>query len=376
MRFLAVVFLAQVLTSEERRSFEGAISLHLASDLEGALRGYEEILEARPEFLPARLYRAEALWLLGKREEAREVLAPARSDLLLFRILSSTLGSRSGTDAVAAKLSAAYPLEERRFLATGTPVLLLLSMGDVDEAIADYRRVAALDPEDATLHRQMGSAFSGAKLFLPAVEAFERVVAAAPQDAAAWRQLGSGNLVLQRWGPASLALERAIELSGEEPGLLLALGYARERTPDIGKALELYRRAARLAPERARPHYRIGRALLAQGNLEDAERAFTKASSLDPAMPEPLGFLGEIQLKRGDDALALATLERAVEADPEYFEAYYHLARVYRRLGREEEARKALSLYEDLKRRIGGAERSRAVRTLIKLSGGGDGDDQ
>ena len=35
---------------------------------------------------------------------------------------------------------------------------------------------------------------------------------------------------------------------------------------------------------------------------------------------------------------------------PEYFEAYYHLAQVYRRLGRGEEARKALALYEDLKR--------------------------
>ncbi|HEX5067314.1 MAG TPA: MlaD family protein [Myxococcota bacterium] len=34
------------------------------------------------------------------------------------------------------------------------------------------------------------------------------------------------------------------------------------------------------------------------------------------------------------------------------------------------------TLYEDLKRLIGGAERSRAVRTLIKLSGAGDGKDQ
>jgi len=362
--FLAIVLLAQILTSEERRGFEGAIWLHLVSDFEGALRGYEPILEAHPDFTPARLYRAEALWLLGKREEAREELSRAQGDFLLVRILDRAVGQSVGSDSLVAKLSDAYPLEQNRFVATGTPVLLLLSMGDYEDAIADYRRVALVDPEDATLHRQLGAAFSSAKLFLPAAEAFERVVAAAPEDVAAWRQLGSGNLVLQRWEPAIVALERAIDLAGEEGGLLLALGYAYERKPDTEKALELYRRAARLAPESGRPHYRIGRALMAQGKLEEAEKAFTKSSSLDPKMPEPLGFLGEIQLKRGDNDLALATLERAVAVDPEYFEAYYHLARAYRRMGRGEEAQKALALYEDLKRKKRGVLSQEEVLAL------------
>lgn len=361
---LAILLLSAILTAEERRSFEAAIALHLASDLEGAMKAYGEVLEVHPNFVPARLYRAEALWLSGKREEARDELSPARSELLLFKILARTFGSKSESDPVAVKLSDAYPLEQRRFLATGTPVLILLSMGEFEEAIADYGRVAVLDPNDSVLHRQLGAAFAGAKLFLPAVEAFQRVVAAAPEDVAAWRQLGSGNLVLQRWEPAIVALERAMDLAGEEGGLLLALGYAHERKPDTEKALELYRRAARLAPESGRPHYRMGRALMAQGKLEEAEKAFTKSASLDPKMPEPLGFLGEIQLRRGDSDLALATLERAVEVDPEYFEAYYHLAQVYRRMGRGEEAQKALARYEELKRKKRGVLSQEEVLAL------------
>jgi tetratricopeptide (TPR) repeat protein len=351
MSFLTVLLLAPLLTAEERRSFEGAIACQLASDFEGALRGYERILEAHPGFVPGRLYRAEALWLLGRRDEARQELARTDSDILLARILEVSFGGDSDSDPLARKLSEAYPLEPNRLLATGSPVLLLLSWGNFEEAIADYRRVAVLDPEDATLHRQIGAAFSSAKLFLPAVEAFERVVAAAPQDAVAWRQLGSANLVLQRWEPAIAALEEAMEIAGKEAALLLALGYAYERKPDVEKALDLYRQASRLAPESGRPHYRIGRALMAQGDLEEAEKAFTQALSIDPKMPEPLGFLGEIHLKRGDKELALATLERAVAADPDYFEAYYHLAQAYRRLGRTEDARKALALYEELKRK-------------------------
>ncbi len=350
MNFLAFLLLAGSLTLDERRDFENAITLHIASDPDGALRGYGRIAEAHPEFVPARLYRAEALWLLGEREEARRMLSSAPSDLLLVRILERTFGL-SESDALADRLSMAYPLEQNRFLATGTPVLVLLSLGQFEEAISDYRRVSALDPEDATLHRQMGAAFAGAKLHAPAVEAFERVVAVSPQDASAWRQLGSGNLVLQRWEPAAVALEKAIVLAGEEGGLLLALGYAYERKPDFERALSLYHRAARLAPQWGRPPYRIGRALMAQGKFDEAEKAFSRASSLDAKMPEPLGFLGEIQLKRGDNELALKALERAVEVGPEYFEGYYHLAQAYRRLGRADEARKALALYEELKRK-------------------------
>lgn len=362
MTFASIVLLAQILTPGERASFEQAIALHLASDFEGALRGYEGTLGARPDFLPARLYRAEALWLLGRRDEARETLSRVQEELFLVRVLRRTFGESA--DPLAERVAEAYPLERNRFLATGTAALVLLSMGELEEAIADYRRIASIDPEDATLHRQLGGAFASAKLFSPAVEAFERVVVTDPGDASSWRQLGSGNLVLQRWEPAIDALEKVLGLAGEDAGLLLALGYTYERMPNIEKALDLYRRAARLAPDSGRPHYRIGRALMTQGKLEGAEKAFTKASSLDPKMPEPLGFLGEIQLRRGDTELALRTLESALAADPEYFEAYYHLAQVHRRLGRADEARAALVRYEELKRKKRGVLSQEEVLAL------------
>ena len=73
------------------------------------MRGYGEVLEDHPDFVPARLYRAEALWLSGKREEARDELSRARSELLLFRILAATFGSESELNPVAVKLSDAYP---------------------------------------------------------------------------------------------------------------------------------------------------------------------------------------------------------------------------------------------------------------------------
>jgi Flp pilus assembly protein TadD len=82
-----------------------------------------------------------------------------------------------------------------------------------------------------------------------------------------------------------------------------------------------------------------------------AQEAFETARSLEPDFPDPLTYLGEIHLKRGETALAIETLERAVALDPELFEAHYHLAQAYRRAGREEDARRSIARYSELKSR-------------------------
>jgi tetratricopeptide (TPR) repeat protein len=348
------LFLLLALSAQDRQRFEKAIERHLASDFEWAQREYAALLAANPAFVPARLYRAQALWLLRRKDEARIELdssRPASSELLLFRFLERTFGASEDGSALVPKLLRAYPLEQNRFLATGTPSLVLLSIHEVDAAIADYERAAALDPGDATMHRRLGSAFAKSRLWVPAVAAFDRVVAVDPEDASAWRQLGSGNLSLQRWRPAISAFERALDLASGDGNVLLALGYAYERTPDLEAALERYRKASSLAPGWAQPHYRIGRALLASGNLAAAEESFETARSLEPDFPDPLTFLGEIHLKRGETALAIENLERAVALDPELFEAHYHLAQAYRRAGREDDARRSIARYSELKRR-------------------------
>lgn len=353
MSLLVVLLLAPLLSGEERTRFEDAIQLHLRADLEGASSEYGSLLEDHPDFVPARLYRAEALWLLDRREEAKaelELLPATARDVLLYRVLRRTFGFEAPYDAVAEKIRKAYPLEVHRFLATGTPVLVLLSTGDLVAAAEDYRRVLPLDPSDATLHRQLGTAFAKARQWLPAVEAFEHVVAEHPDDVVAWRQIGTGNLVLQRWAPSIEAFERALRIRPDEPNVLLALGYAYERSPDYDSALALYRRAAKLAPDSSAPRYRMGRALIALSKLDEAETELDKAHEIDPSAPEPLSYLGELYLKRGDTDRAVASLLEAIECDGNFFEAYYHLAQAYQRMGRREEAKRAIARYEELKR--------------------------
>lgn len=369
--FLLTSLLAgQPLTEAEREGFNTAMAEHQAGRWTEAIDGYQHLLEAGPDFVPARVYLAEALWMSGQREEALEELQ-ASSDqvpglLLPLLLLAEIDGNQEALAALShrlpdstlrGKLQGAVNLQQRKFVPIGLPSLLLLSGGAVEESLADYRQASELDPGEPELHRHMGSGLVKARHFLEASEAYEKAVAIEPNDAPSWRQLGSSYLVLLRWNSAVQALEKALQLGERNLGVILALGYAYERKADFKKALEIYRESERLEPMSPQPHYRVGRVLVELNELSEAEAAFRRALKLDPEMVAAISHLGAVHLKQGDFSAAIEGLEKAIELDPNHYEAYYHLSQAYWRTNRPDEARQALATYNKLKLEYGGRPR-------------------
>jgi len=335
-----------LLTGAQREKLDAAIGRQLAAQWSEAASGYRRLLQERPDFVPARLYLAETLWLSGSQEEARRELTASRPlvpGLLLVEVLSATFDS-------AAPPLPPLQLERDRFISTGGPALALLAGGSVERGFGDYRRAAQLDPDDASLHRQVAQGLLKARHAAEAAAAFEEVARIEPKDGGAWRQLGSSYLMLQRWDSAIGAFEKALGLEGRQPAALLALGYAFERKPDQERALALYQEASSLAPSWAQPHYRIGRTLIRSNRLDEAEAALARALEREPKMAEAVVFLAAIHLQRGNLGQATGELERGVALNPRYDKVYYYLGQAYRRAGREAEARQALAQYEKLRR--------------------------
>jgi tetratricopeptide (TPR) repeat protein len=367
---LTSLIAGQPLSEAERTGFITAMAEHQAGRWTEAIEGYQHLLEADPDFAPARVYLAEALWMSGRKEEATEELQSASDQnpklLLPLLLLAEADGNQEALAALSgrlpdatlrSKLQGAIRLEQRKFVPIGLPSLLLLAGGAVEESLEDYRQASELDPGEPELHRHMGSGLVKARRFLEAAEAFEKAVAIEPNDAPSWRQLGSSYLVLLRWDSAVQALEKALELGERNVGVILALGYAYERKADFKKALEIYRESERLEPMSPQPHYRIGRVLVELNELSEAEVAFRRALKLDPEMVPVLSHLGAIHLKQGDFSTAIEELEKAIELDPNHYEAYYHLSQAYWRTNRPEEARRALATYNKLKLEYGGRPR-------------------
>lgn len=365
MSLLALTFAVLLLAS--RQELERSLSYQKAGRWEEAASSYRELLAKEPNFVPARVYFAEVLWLSGRDGEARTELSKVRErapEILLPLLLLARIEGGESEELVRripdarsrATLLANAALEGETFVPVERPAIVLASMGDIDRAFAEYRAAAEIDPGNVDLHRHLGTAFFKALRNVEAAEAFDKAVTLEPKDASSWGQLGSSYLRLQWWDKAIAAFEKARALSGDQPGGLLALGYAYERKPDFERALSFYKRAGELSPAWAQPPYRMGRTLMKLDRREEAARELKRALEIDSNLAEARCFLGALYLENHDLVSATRELELSVSRSPRYAKAHFYLGQAYLRAGRREEAKAELARYEQITRETGDSD--------------------
>jgi tetratricopeptide (TPR) repeat protein len=96
--------------------------------------------------------------------------------------------------------------------------------------------------------------------------------------------------------------------------------------------------------------YYLGRIDLEQRNFAGAIANLTRAAT-QPPFPDTPYFLGYAYFKQGDLASAQKWLEQAAQAMPRDARVEYQLGQIYRREGREQDAKKALALSDQLRER-------------------------
>ena len=101
-------------------------------------------------------------------------------------------------------------------------------------------------------------------------------------------------------------------------------------------------------PEGARVAANAGNEAVQRGDLDAAIAQFTKAIELDP-VGVYFGLRGSTYWRRQKFDLALADYDRAVALDPRNADNYFGRARVYKDMGKSEQARQDLQVFLDLK---------------------------
>jgi len=117
-----------------------------------------------------------------------------------------------------------------------------------------------------------------------------------------------------------------------------------------GEARREFEAVRRLVGEHPNVSYYLGRLDLLDQNFVGAVRNLSKAIA-KPPFPDTAYYLGVACFKQGDLAAAEKWLNQAAQANPRDSLARYQLAMVYRKRGREEEARKAFAESAALRRR-------------------------
>ena len=189
--------------------------------------------------------------------------------------------------------------------------------GQLDQAIEIYRRAAAMAPNYAEIHNNLGNAQRAAGRAAEAVTSLTRAAKLKPDVASVHSNLGLALAELGRFAEALSSHRRALKL---QPGLVLA-------------------------------HNNLGIVLMEMGQVEEADASFRRAIELEPDFAEPYANLGDAlrrseRLEGAADGLrharlleeAIACYRRAIELRPDFAEAYGNLGDTLARLGRLDEA--------------------------------------
>jgi tetratricopeptide (TPR) repeat protein len=313
----------------DKKAFEWPYYLSVVEgslgNYEAALRALEAATSLRPDYLPARLKRADILFDLGRLDESRK---------LYEELVKQDAGLAAGWYGAGRVLAA---------------------LGETGNAIESLSKACELFPQYGSAHYALAQAFrkmgkeAQAQQHLKMYEANKTALPPAGDPyMAELSRLNRGAAYLLRLardaeeqGKMDEALQFSLRaLSADEKSVqahtnLISI-YGRMGQAE--KAAEHYRQAIALNQNQADAHYNYGVLLFAQKRFAEAKKPFEKAISINPQYAEAHNNLGYLLEMEGNAALAIRHYQEAIASRPDYRLAHFHLGRIMTSQRRYEEA--------------------------------------
>jgi len=233
------------------------------------------------------------------------------------------------------------------------------------DAARAFENAIRLEPAAESNYRDLLSILISGKRFAAALELVRKTVEAFPRSESAYRAQGMVEMKLDLFTDAVRSYSRAVELDTKSLDAAVGLASAKWSAGMRGEAEAEFQTLLKQHPRDASVYEAYG-TLLLTGATDDAAQGraaalLDKAVKLDSSRAESHYQLGILDLKKSDlkkgpadaspDSLrqALEQLETAARLGLNESKVHYALARVYRRLGRENDAAKEMQAYQKLK---------------------------
>ena len=189
-------------------------------------------------------------------------------------------------------------------------------LGEFEQAISEYRKAIALNPNSPIIHNRLGVAYSELKQYDAALDAYQKALVLSPMTA--------------------------------EPHYNMGLVYLKQG--DLPRAAEAFKRAIAINVEWGDPYTGLGEVYSKQGDFGQAARAYKQATRLNPnGNPSAILGLGKTYVKQGRLDDAIIAIEKAIEIQVDNTEAHYQLAQIYIKRGEKKKAASAMVFFKVLR---------------------------
>jgi Tfp pilus assembly protein PilF len=293
--------------------------------------------------------------LAGRSEEGQPGLAKIQG--LLGMAESRTLDSANARK----DLEAAFPaLEDRRFqLQLGLELVGLDSgNGDLDKAAAVIAQLRKANPDNAEVLYAAYRIYSDL-----AGESMLALSLAVPESAQMHQLLAHEDTRQGNTTGAVAQYRKAIAIDPHLPGVHFELAELLRTSTDetVKKQAEQEYHAALLAnPQDEKSILRLADIDAEKGNVAQSYKGYTKAVELQPADADAKLGLAKTLIAMNQADKALPLLEDTVKLEPTNATAHYRLATLYRKMGRADDAKREVELYQTFK------EMKEKLRALYK----------
>jgi tetratricopeptide (TPR) repeat protein len=282
-------------------------------------------------------------------------------------ILRAASALRAGSIQTAIQhLTVAIELEPQR----SEPRRLLgqayLADDQHEQAAAALAGAIALAPADERTRLALADVFVQNDQLDAALISLTAAIAAIPGSGQAVYELGLVHQRAGRYPEALAAFDQALRLTPllGANSIHQTIGALRRSQQDFDGAARAFSSRVDLVPNDPEAHRELGDIYLRQGRHTEALTEFATVLLLDPASVEAHALTAQLHLRDGRYPEAIAAATRVLGLDPGHREARYALATSLIRLGRTDEGRKELDIFQQQQ-----AEDTVARTRLFELEG-------
>jgi tetratricopeptide (TPR) repeat protein len=267
-------------------------------------------------------------------------------------VLENTAGAYEDAIRHAVRLESQQSLPAgMRASAAGVAGLSYESAGQPEPAIRYLRKAIQLDPLRANSYLALAFLLEKTQRFGEAVAVLEQGRAKIPQQSLFLMPLGSDLILAERNQDGVKVLQDLLKQSPDEYDAYLKIADACRKMGDSRNEVKILKDLADRNPNYPGIHVLLARAMLGMdpANYADALEELAQSEKVNGPDADTLYLRGKIYVATNRDNEAASALTRAIELRPIDPAPYYHLGRLYQKMGKVEMAKDTFARLQQLK---------------------------
>ncbi len=200
------------------------------------------------------------------------------------------------------------------------------------------QRAADQDPNNATLLLSLAHSYMWSKQFKRVLDVYHQILTINPESAEADMLAGEALDEMKDDAGATEMFRAAVKANPKEPNAHFALGYLLLSEKKLAEAADEFKAELANDPEHKQSLLYLADDDIQMNQLDAARPLLEKVIQMDPAVPLAHLDLGIIYSEQNHNEEAVRELSTAAKLWPDNVSVHWRLAKLYRTMGKKEEA--------------------------------------